>query len=296
MATTLTVSGITDPITKGTTSNVVVTAKDAYGNTAIGYIGTVHFTSNDTAALLPPNYTFVAGDHGTKTFAGGVKFGTYGEQSVTATDTATATITGAQTAITVIPVVTVTKTYTLNSGWSLFSVPFSLDGGFRSWGQVKSLSGGINATIALAYDPTNYVGGVWQPWITVTDSYILTPCDAIYILMPASGNVSLVANPNPAIPSKSLLAGWNLVGLGYYDIAQTGMGVNAAFTSVYTVTGAASTGYTQVVSPALNQVDWFYLRDNPGGGAVPQMLISKGYWVFMVNPGTLAGFTSTPLP
>ena len=35
-----------------------------------GYTGTVHFTSSDTAAVLPANYTFVAGDNGVRTFTG----------------------------------------------------------------------------------------------------------------------------------------------------------------------------------------------------------------------------------
>ena len=50
--------------TAGTSFNVTVTAKDAYGNTATSYTGTVHFTSSDSAAVLPGNYTFVSGDAG----------------------------------------------------------------------------------------------------------------------------------------------------------------------------------------------------------------------------------------
>ena len=48
--------------------NVTVTAQDAYGNTATGYTGTVHFTSSDGQAVLPADYTFAAGDNGTHTF------------------------------------------------------------------------------------------------------------------------------------------------------------------------------------------------------------------------------------
>ncbi len=38
-----------------------VTARDFYGNTAVGYSGTVHFQASDAAALLPPNATLTAG-------------------------------------------------------------------------------------------------------------------------------------------------------------------------------------------------------------------------------------------
>ena len=50
--------------TAGAAFNATVTAKDAFGNTATGYTGTVHFTSTDGQAVLPANYTFVAGDNG----------------------------------------------------------------------------------------------------------------------------------------------------------------------------------------------------------------------------------------
>ena len=42
--------------------DLTVTATDASNNTATGYLGTVHFSSSDGAAVLPPDYTFVAGD------------------------------------------------------------------------------------------------------------------------------------------------------------------------------------------------------------------------------------------
>src|SRR5262249_58452174 len=58
--------------TAGNAFNVTVTALDAYGNTATGYTGTVHFTSGDSQASLPSNYTFVGGDAGVHTFTNGV--------------------------------------------------------------------------------------------------------------------------------------------------------------------------------------------------------------------------------
>jgi len=78
---------------------VTVTACDPYHNVAIGYTGTVHFTSTDPKAILPANYRFVAADHGAHAFV--VIFQTTGTPTVTATDTAHATITGTSAAITV---------------------------------------------------------------------------------------------------------------------------------------------------------------------------------------------------
>jgi hypothetical protein len=100
-ASTLVVTGYPSPTTAGISHNFTVSAKDAYGNTATGYTGTVHFTSSDGQAALPGDYTFIAGDGGTHTFSATLK--TAGSQSITATDTATASITGKQTGITVNP-------------------------------------------------------------------------------------------------------------------------------------------------------------------------------------------------
>ena len=52
------------------------------------------------------------------------------------------------------------------------------------------------------------------------------------------------------------------------------------------------TGYSQVVSPPINQLGWIYIRD---GEDNPLMRIGKGYWVFLINGGTLAGFSCTPI-
>ena len=76
----------------GTAFNVTVTAKDAYGNVATGYTGTIKFTSSDGKAVLPANYTFTSANAGTHTFS--VTLKTAGSESVTATDTTTGSITG----------------------------------------------------------------------------------------------------------------------------------------------------------------------------------------------------------
>ncbi|HSD32375.1 MAG TPA: hypothetical protein VLB49_10725, partial [Gemmatimonadales bacterium] len=85
-------------VTAGIATSVTVTARDGSGNTAIGYLGTVHFTSSDAQATLPADYTFIAGDNGVHTFAGGVTLKTVGSPTVTATDVSVGSITGFQTA------------------------------------------------------------------------------------------------------------------------------------------------------------------------------------------------------
>ena len=78
--------------THGAPFNLTITAQDKYGNTTPSYSGTVHFTSSDSAAVLPANYTFVSTDNGVRTFS--ITLNTAGTQTVTATDTPNSQITG----------------------------------------------------------------------------------------------------------------------------------------------------------------------------------------------------------
>jgi ribosomal protein S11 len=92
----------------GISFNITVTALDAFGNTATGYLGTVHFSSSDRGPgrLIPANFTFGAGNAGTITIP--VTLVTAGLQSITATDTVTGSITGsASISVSPGPVVTI---------------------------------------------------------------------------------------------------------------------------------------------------------------------------------------------
>jgi hypothetical protein len=83
--------------TAGTAFSITVTAQDVYNNTVTTYTGTIHFTSSDSQAILPVDYTFISTDKGVHTFSNGVTLKTAGTQTVTATDTMTATVTGSAT-------------------------------------------------------------------------------------------------------------------------------------------------------------------------------------------------------
>src|SRR5207253_1322518 len=48
--------------TAGTAITFEVDARDAYGNVATGYAGTLHFTSSDPQAVLPATSTSTAAD------------------------------------------------------------------------------------------------------------------------------------------------------------------------------------------------------------------------------------------
>ncbi len=73
----------------GAPFGITVTALDAHGNTATGYLGRVVFTTNDThltpAPVLPASYTFVAADAGVRAFTP-VTLYMAGARTITATD------------------------------------------------------------------------------------------------------------------------------------------------------------------------------------------------------------------
>src|SRR5205085_709489 len=96
------------PVTAGTSFNFTVTALDAFGNTATGYTGKVHFSITDNREALPADYTFTTdagGDNGSHTFSAtffhATTFG--GPETFTATDTATSSIKGTSNGIQVNP-------------------------------------------------------------------------------------------------------------------------------------------------------------------------------------------------
>jgi hypothetical protein len=69
--------------TAGAGLSVTVTVKDAYGNTVIGYGGTVQLSSSDPQVGQFASYPFSAADQGSQTFA--VTLKTAGTQTITAT-------------------------------------------------------------------------------------------------------------------------------------------------------------------------------------------------------------------
>lgn len=151
------VSGIVNPVTAGTTQTLTVTAQDLYGNTVANYVGTVHFTSTDLAAILPADYTFVADDQGTHTFV--VTLVSAGTRTVTATDTANATVLGKQQGIAVVP-----------AAATSFVV-----GGFADPVTAGTPSGfTVTAKDAYGNAATGYVGTVQ---FTSTDPFAVLPAD-----------------------------------------------------------------------------------------------------------------------
>lgn len=83
------IAGESNSVISSQSAQVTVTAK-ANGSTASNYIGTVHFSSTDTGATLPSDYSFQYADGGTHTFNVTLKSvaGTSATRDLTVTDNA----------------------------------------------------------------------------------------------------------------------------------------------------------------------------------------------------------------
>ncbi len=97
-ASTFQVRGFPAAVTAGTRGNFTVTAFDPYGNVATGYAGTVHVSSSDGQAALAADATLT---NGTGVFGATLK--TAGAQSLTASDSTNAALTGSESGIAVSP-------------------------------------------------------------------------------------------------------------------------------------------------------------------------------------------------
>ena len=76
--------------TAGQAFTATVTAQDAFGNTVLTYVGTIHWSSSDAQAALPADYTFSTAEKGVHKFYLALTLKTACPQTITATDQTTA--------------------------------------------------------------------------------------------------------------------------------------------------------------------------------------------------------------
>jgi hypothetical protein len=99
-ATTFLISGIPNNAVVNAAYLFTVTAKDAFGNTATNYLGSVLFSVEGGTALLPVPYSFTSADKGRHSFT--VRFQSPGpNQSLTVTDQVNSLVTATRSGINV---------------------------------------------------------------------------------------------------------------------------------------------------------------------------------------------------
>jgi hypothetical protein len=183
-------------------------------------------------------------------------------------------------------------TIKLVSGWNTLSAPVKLISTADAIDEL--ITSGM--TIGYYYDATG--------WHQITSGYVLNPCDAVYVKMSAATYVLFKFDASAfSTPSKSLSAGWNLISLAY--LSSSGMEPDDAVASVYQTAGGLP-GYSQVVSPSLNATQtnifgtagasWSISSAEHGTTISDKnMYAGLGYWIYMQNAATLAGFEITPI-
>ncbi|HEX3224465.1 MAG TPA: invasin domain 3-containing protein [Gaiellaceae bacterium] len=279
-ASTLTVTAPASA-TAGAAFSVTITALDAYGNTATGYTGTVHFTGGGTGATLPSNYTFTGGDSGTHTFSNAFMLTQAGNRTVTATDTVTGSITGTTGTIGVGPAGASTLAFTapasVAAGGAFSATVTALDAygntatGYT--GTIHFTGGGINATLPSDYTFTGGDNGVhtFTNGVTLTQagSRTITATDTVTgsitgtsstITVGASATELEISAPASATAGSAFDVtvtakdSFGNVAVGYTGTVHfTGGGSGAVLPSNYTFTGADNGVHTFTNGATLTQ-------------------------------------------
>ena len=183
--------------TAGTGFSFTVTAQDAFGNTATGYAGTMHFSSSDPSATLPANSTL---SNGQRSFSATLIKA--GSQSLTASDAANALSTTTNLVVSAAPAskLVLTSPTAPTAGTSF---PFTVTAQDRYTntatgygGTVHFSSSDVSAAVVLPADSTLTSGqGSFSATLIKAGAQTLTASDA------ASGftaTVNLTVNAAPA--------------------------------------------------------------------------------------------------
>jgi hypothetical protein len=195
------VAGFPSSTTAGVAHTFTVTALNANGTVNTGYTGTVQFTSSDPQAVLPPAYTFTAADQGVHTFT--VTLKAAGSQSITATDTATGSITGSESGIVIQPAAA--SKFVLSAPSSVskgakFSVTLTVEDAYGNvvtgyTGTVRFSSSDSTATLPANYTFTSADAGVHtfsnKVILRKKGTQTLTVTDTLNSALTATDNVTV---------------------------------------------------------------------------------------------------------
>jgi hypothetical protein len=251
-------------VTAGSLFSVTVTAKDGE-QTVIGYTGTINFTSTDTALgiTLPADYTFVASDNGVHTFTTAATLKTAGPQTVTATDTATSSITGTSSQITVCAAAATTFNITAptsSTAGSSFSVTVTVQDEFGN--VVANYTGSVNFTstdnaVGMTL-PANYT-------FTAGDNGAHTFTDGFTLLTAGSQTITVTDNVTASITATS-----SIITVNADSVAAFAVDVPATATagSNFSVTVTAKDAYGNIVTNYTGSVH-FSSNGSAVGTALP---------------------------
>jgi large repetitive protein len=214
-----------------TSFSIIVTALTASNTTATSYAGAVHFTSSDGSAVLPANSALTSG-----VGAFSVTLKTGGNQTVTATDTVTGSISGTSGTIVVAsPALAVVKSHTgtfTQGQTATWTIQVSNTGTGATTGATVTVSD----TLATGYTLASYTGTNWScsgsSTVSCTSTAVVAGSGGLFPL------ISLVVNvpANSATSVSNTAQAW-----GGGDLIHTSSGTAAVSnTNSATVTQVAA--------------------------------------------------------
>ena len=86
----------------------------------------------------------------------------------------------------------------LTKGWNIWSTPIAMDEQADTWGEYKAL--GVDLDMAGGND-AYWFNASTPGWESVTDSYVLRPCDAIYIKVASDQEAPILFSPSYSAPT-----------------------------------------------------------------------------------------------
>ena len=253
----------------GAAFSVTVTARNASGGADAGYLGTVRLGSSDAQAGLPASYTFTAADKGVHTFS--VTLRTAGSQSITATDTATASPAAAGTL----------------SGIAVSPAAASQ---FVLAGLSSSATAGAAKSFTItAKDPYGNVATGYLGTVQVTSSDARAVLPAAYTFTTADKGVHATGITFMTAGSQSVTAAGSASGLA---ATQSGIAVAPA-APINLAASAASTSQVNLTwSAAAGATGYSIQRSTNGGYAWTQVASTTGATTYQ-DAGLAAGTTYT---
>jgi len=189
-------------------------------------------------------------------------------------------------------------TIPLKEGWNTMSTPMALDQRADQLGEIVGMGGWLkNMDIGYSYDPS---GG----WLLITPDFQFVPLEAVYVKIKGPERFDewmgesyadlfpILLRSSLWLPQRDLEPGWNLVGLNAdiwneeYDGCIWRLPVQQALSSV-------SDSWSNAISPSMpGQIESWVCTPTSEGDF--DMYTGDGYWVFITEPATLAGFSIAP--
>lgn len=206
----------------------------------------------------------------------------------------------------------------LQKGWNTLSVPCTLYTGADTVAEISGLGDYITNSNTVVVYSWNATSGLWVDVGAM--NLPITPGQGYYIKMkyPSKFPVLYSDNPSPGLPTFPVVQGWNLIGApwgidrvddGYGDegrwaVASPDLGDPEAFMMVWQSLesikegNGGTKGVAIVISPSVpGQYAIWSESVTSGFWQITnnrEMATGEGYWVYMVNPSTYAGFEITP--